>query len=177
MSAWHKKHSEFVNSQSFIRTLAFRIVGEETPELVNYKKNNPKPALSEKLIKKIEVKTSLKFVELESQNANRKDILERDNHTCQLCFGMVSQDLPGNGLEVHHIIPRSKGGSNNIQNLITLCVSCHDGETRFGHVRIHKTFPSRSPLAFWPWEIKPSVLALGLNQLTEFDNYFSHEYL
>ena len=48
-------------------------------------------------------------------------ILTRDNHTCQYCKGK-SKDLQ---LQVHHIIFRSKGGSNNESNLITLCKTCH----------------------------------------------------
>ena len=28
-------------------------------------------------------------------------------------------------IEVHHIVPRSKGGGNNKGNLINLCIDCH----------------------------------------------------
>jgi 5-methylcytosine-specific restriction endonuclease McrA len=31
-------------------------------------------------------------------------------------------------LQVHHVIPRSKGGSNSIENLLTECFNCHEHE-------------------------------------------------
>ena len=49
-------------------------------------------------------------------------ILDRDNYSCQHCKG-VSKDSK---LEVHHIIFRSNGGSDEHENLITLCKTCHD---------------------------------------------------
>ena len=67
-------------------------------------------------------------------------ILRRDHYTCQNCgedFGrrrrkVFDQDLKrGRGgyrwesLEVHHIIPRSRGGSDHPGNLKTLCPRCH----------------------------------------------------
>ena len=49
-------------------------------------------------------------------------VLNRDNYTCQYCKGK-SKD---NKLEVHHIIFRRNGGSDEETNLITLCAACHD---------------------------------------------------
>ena len=50
----------------------------------------------------------------------RREVLARDKHRCR---------APGCGrtrfLEVHHIKPRSLGGSNQAENLTTLCGSCH----------------------------------------------------
>ena len=50
----------------------------------------------------------------------RREVLARDKHRCE---------APGCGrtrfLEVHHLVPRYKGGSNQIENLLTLCGSCH----------------------------------------------------
>ena len=48
----------------------------------------------------------------------RKEVYRRDGYRCALC------DC-SRYLQVHHAIPRSKGGSNAIQNLITLCDRCH----------------------------------------------------
>ena len=48
-------------------------------------------------------------------------VLARDHCTCQLCKG-ESKDKK---LEVHHIIYKSNGGSDDINNLITLCSKCH----------------------------------------------------
>jgi 5-methylcytosine-specific restriction endonuclease McrA len=48
-------------------------------------------------------------------------VLNRDNHTCQCCNGKHKDSK----LEVHHIIYRSQGGSDEESNLITLCHTCH----------------------------------------------------
>lgn len=48
-------------------------------------------------------------------------VLNRDNYTCQCCRGKHKDSR----LEVHHIIYRSQGGSDESDNLITLCHTCH----------------------------------------------------
>lgn len=48
-------------------------------------------------------------------------ILERDDYTCQEC-GECSDE---HGLRVHHIVPRSDGGTDAPDNLSTLCAHCH----------------------------------------------------
>jgi len=49
-------------------------------------------------------------------------VLSRDGYTCQHCKGKSKNKK----LRVHHIIFRSKGGTNSPDNLITLCETCHD---------------------------------------------------
>jgi len=51
----------------------------------------------------------------------RRKVYERDNYTCQ------DQDCKATDtkLNAHHIIFKSKGGSDSLDNLITLCESCH----------------------------------------------------
>lgn len=51
----------------------------------------------------------------------RAFVLSRDNYKCQHCKGK-SKDSK---LEVHHIVYKSNGGSDEQENLITLCNSCH----------------------------------------------------
>ena len=50
----------------------------------------------------------------------RRLVLARDRHRCQ---------APGcdhvKFLEVHHVVPRARGGQNGPENLITLCSACH----------------------------------------------------
>ena len=48
-------------------------------------------------------------------------VLNRDNYTCQYCKGKHKDSK----LEVHHIVFRSQGGSDEASNLITLCHTCH----------------------------------------------------
>jgi hypothetical protein len=49
--------------------------------------------------------------------------LHRDGHKCQN-KGCITKDKR---VEAHHIIPRCDGGSDEPENLITLCKTCHDG--------------------------------------------------
>ncbi|MCC2254553.1 HNH endonuclease [Ruminococcus sp. CLA-AA-H200] len=48
-------------------------------------------------------------------------VLNRDRYTCQSCKGRHKDSK----LEVHHIVFRSQGGSDDGENLITLCHTCH----------------------------------------------------
>lgn len=53
----------------------------------------------------------------------RYKILERDNFRCRFCDrgGKHSDYI----LEVHHIVWRRHGGSDNPANLMTICKRCH----------------------------------------------------
>ena len=52
----------------------------------------------------------------------RQNVLMRDNYTCQICGATVKD---GAKLEIDHIIPYSKGGTNNEDNLQVLCQECN----------------------------------------------------
>lgn len=56
-------------------------------------------------------------------DSQRKKARERDNNTCQDCGKTEAQN--GKRMHVHHIIPRAEGGNNMLDNLISLCSSCH----------------------------------------------------
>lgn len=60
-------------------------------------------------------------------------VLSRDGYTCQHCKGK-SKD---NRLEVHHIVFRNNGGSDEQENLITLCKTCHDSLHK-GKIKLKK---------------------------------------
>ena len=73
---------------------------------------------------------------IEYQNGDEKGfynvkqaVLSRDNYTCQICGAKHAK------FEVHHIKFKSQGGSNRIDNLVTLCKDCHSkihkGELKF----------------------------------------------
>ncbi len=47
-----------------------------------------------------------------------RDVLLRDNHRCVMC-GAFGRFPP------HHIVYRSQGGADSIDNLVTLCNNCH----------------------------------------------------
>lgn len=54
----------------------------------------------------------------------RFEVFKRDKFTCQYC-GRMAPDVV---LEVDHIEPVSKGGSNDILNLVTACKDCNRGK-------------------------------------------------
>lgn len=49
----------------------------------------------------------------------RDAVLERDGNRCQMC-GSTEH------LEIHHIMPRHRGGADHPYNLVVLCAACHD---------------------------------------------------
>lgn len=49
-------------------------------------------------------------------------VLDRDNYICQHCNGKSKDSR----IHVHHIIFRRNGGSDEPENLICLCKTCHD---------------------------------------------------
>jgi len=55
----------------------------------------------------------------------RLEVLNRDGWRCQSC-GAIE------GLEVHHIQPRSHLGDDTAANLVALCVGCHQNAHRQG---------------------------------------------
>ncbi len=65
----------------------------------------------------------------------RRAVLDRDRHRCR---------MPGCGsahfLQVHHLVPREAGGSNQPDNLVTLCSGCHRALHRTGENRLTQVF-------------------------------------
>jgi ATP-dependent DNA helicase RecQ len=51
----------------------------------------------------------------------RRLVLARDGSRCQDCGAVGSSG----DLDVHHLVPRSSGGTDEPANLITLCDGCH----------------------------------------------------
>ncbi|NDJ17419.1 HNH endonuclease [Myxacorys almedinensis] len=49
----------------------------------------------------------------------RKNILHRDQQTCQYC------SYRGEDLTLDHVIPRSRGGEDSWENMVTACVRCN----------------------------------------------------
>lgn len=52
---------------------------------------------------------------------SRHNIFVRDDHTCQYC----SSRLPRRDLNLDHVVPRSKGGRTNWENVVTSCMRCN----------------------------------------------------
>lgn len=49
----------------------------------------------------------------------RRNLLYRDNHTCQYC------GYAGDGLTLDHVVPRSRGGKEVWENMVSACVRCN----------------------------------------------------
>lgn len=47
-----------------------------------------------------------------------RDVRHRCHYQCCLCKGV--------GVEIHHVVPQSEGGSDAIENAAPLCPSCHE---------------------------------------------------
>lgn len=71
----------------------------------------------------------------------RREILRRDNNTCQYC-GKHTIDLT-----IDHIIPRHLGGSHSWQNVVAACSSCNHrkGGRTLEDARMHLRHPSKEP--------------------------------
>jgi len=61
----------------------------------------------------------------------KERVRERDDYTCQMCD--THEDDTADGIVVHHIVPKSEGGQDYIENLVVLCRSCHYGNFNYWH--------------------------------------------
>jgi 5-methylcytosine-specific restriction endonuclease McrA len=51
----------------------------------------------------------------------RERVQARDHYRCKECF----RERPAVQLQVHHKIERRDGGTDDMNNLVTLCCECH----------------------------------------------------
>lgn len=79
------------------------------------------------LLKEIDFETTMSKYHAKNQRklmtpALRKQIMVRDNYTCQKCGKYMPDEV---GLHIDHIIPVSKGGKTVSSNLQVLCSRCN----------------------------------------------------
>lgn len=94
----------------------------------------------------------VKYVRLPHRRvpATRAAIMLRDAYTCQYCG-----DMPGRSmLTVDHVMPRSRGGAHDWNNLVTACKRCNQ------HKGSHLPEEAQMTLLRRPFE--PSYVALVL---------------
>lgn len=152
----HRKARNFVESILPIAAWAERISKFDTHKMVN-------PEVKGKGYQEGPLKGKKNY---------REYVLERDSYRCVLCG-------EPEGLEVHHIVWRFRGGSDRPKNLITLCKGCHAKVTK-GEIEIKKVVESYR----WParlnalnpqfnalegrkipaYEVKEARLKLGLDK-------------
>ena len=106
----HVKEIEYIKKIMPISVMTFE-VGNFDPHLM---KN---PALANKKIRPWGYQRGPNY----GFENTKAMVLARDEYTCQLCKGKHKDSK----LEVHHIIYRRNGGSDEAENLITLCHTCH----------------------------------------------------
>lgn len=56
-----------------------------------------------------------------SYSRTRLYVKETYQHICQFCY----KKFPSNKLQIHHILRRRDGGTDDPKNLLPLCESCH----------------------------------------------------
>ena len=52
----------------------------------------------------------------------RRNVFQRDGHACQYC------GYRGDQLSIDHVLPRSRGGPDTWENVITACIRCNVGK-------------------------------------------------
>ncbi len=72
----------------------------------------------------------------------RFEVFKRDKFTCQYC----GHTPPKVTLEVDHIKPKSKKGSDDINNLITACFDCNRGKSNIELNQLPKTLKINAEL-------------------------------
>ena len=86
--------------------------------LANYEEKVSSPSVTFSLPSVIKIRDFVRYDNL-SVDLNRKNILARDEYTCQYCgISKVS-------LTIDHIHPKGKGGSDTWENLVAACQSCN----------------------------------------------------
>ncbi len=50
---------------------------------------------------------------------NKNNLIQRDDHSCQYCGNS------GSNLSIDHVIPRSRGGKDVWENVVTACIQCN----------------------------------------------------
>ena len=90
----------------------------------------------------------------------REAVFVRDQYKCRICHKGVED---GKVLHVHHIVPRSSGGTDRINNLMTVCTNHHTsaahkpGGVLYGLRPITGTFKDATFMNVMRWRLVDSV--------------------
>ncbi len=106
----HIREIEFVNSILPVSNIILEVSQFDTALMKN-------PLLIREKVKHWGYQKGLNY----GYESRKEAVLHRDNYACQICGKKHTR------LEVHHIVFRSQGGTDEEDNLITLCEDCHHG--------------------------------------------------
>ncbi len=87
----------------------------------------------------------------------RRNLLYRDGHTCQYC-GYSGEDLT-----LDHVLPRSRGGGDTWENMVTACVRCNvkKGNRTPQEARMPLRQPPRQPYSSLYFEVNKHLKTGG----------------
>lgn len=60
--------------------------------------------------------------------ATRRAVVQRDGRVCRYCGRRIGRREP---LHLDHVIPRSRGGSDEVDNLVVACIGCNTRKGAF----------------------------------------------
>lgn len=98
---------------------AFNLLYKGKAEIITF--NDKKPILTELMdYARPTIIRLLKYISIPFRKVtlNRHNLFRRDNNQCVYCGNKKN-------LTVDHVIPKSKGGKNTWQNLVTCCQKCN----------------------------------------------------
>lgn len=123
---WKKNNREKVKQQRLKYRKKNRLKFNEYQKLWMRKKHRIKVGLKPEKYRVDENGNKIVRIKIKKQGkySTRFAVLKRDNFTCQYC----GRKAPYVVLEIDHKIPRSKGGSWKLENLITSCFECNRGK-------------------------------------------------
>ena len=99
-----------------IMLLTEKVSSATTDEFIDIKTTNGIFKLPKHVVLKNYV-----FVPYKQFSPTRKNILRRDNNTCQYC----SCHLNKNNATIDHVLPRSRGGKHKWDNVVSCCLKCN----------------------------------------------------
>ena len=91
---------------------------EKVEVLIQYEDEVHSPSVTLKIPSVVKLKEFVRHNSMELV-LSRKNILLRDNHTCQYCGNKAGPHT------IDHIIPKERGGMDTWENLVTACASCN----------------------------------------------------
>ena len=94
----------------------------------------------------------------------RKNILQRDNHSCQYCGTSLEK------LSIDHILPKSRGGGDCWENVTTACLKCNINKGDRTPIEAKMTLKSnpRKPISNLGFELNIQIKAAKYKEWSKY---------